>query len=104
MGERVIDDNAIIDRMIADDDLKGETKIVSMFTKRVEHASTSTNFTKWLELNHTMNFNEFIDFIVAVGKFHLGAHVKECFFKYSLNFITGAGQVDGEIMETLWSL
>ena len=51
-----------------------------------------------------MNFNEFIDFIVAVGKFHLGAHVKECFFKYSLNFITGAGQVDGEIMETLWSL
>jgi Kyakuja-Dileera-Zisupton transposase len=63
-----------------------------------------TNFFKRLELNPTMDFNESIDFIVAVGKFHLGAHVKECFFKYSLNFITGAGQVDGEIMETLWSL
>ena len=38
----------------------------------------------------------------AIGKFHLGAHVKECFHKYSLNFIKGAGQIDGEIMETLW--
>ena len=40
----------------------------------------------------------------AVGKFHLGAHIKECFFLFSLNFIQGAGQVDGEIMETLWAV
>ena len=40
----------------------------------------------------------------AVGKFHLGAHIKECFYKYSLNFIKGAGQIDGEVMETLWSI
>lgn len=64
----------------------------------------SINFLDRVERNPTMNFNSTIDFIVAVGKFHLGAHVKECFFKHSLNFITGAGQVDGEIMETLWSL
>ena len=38
----------------------------------------------------------------VVGKFHLGAHIKECFYKYSLNFIEGSGQIDGEIMETLW--
>lgn len=41
--------------------------------------------------------------IYAVGKFHLGAHVGDCFFKHSLNFIQGTGQVDGEIIETLWS-
>jgi Kyakuja-Dileera-Zisupton transposase len=40
----------------------------------------------------------------AVGKFHLGAHIKECFFLFSLNFIEGSGQVDGEIMETLWAV
>ncbi|KAI5997776.1 hypothetical protein F5J12DRAFT_785008 [Pisolithus orientalis] len=28
---------------------------------------------------------------------------KECFARYAPNFIVGAGQVDGEIMETLWS-
>lgn len=39
----------------------------------------------------------------AVGKWHLAAHVRECFAKFSLNFIEGSAEVDGEIMETLWS-
>ena len=39
----------------------------------------------------------------AVGKFHLAAHIPECFPKYTLNFIEGAGELDGEILETLWS-
>jgi len=39
----------------------------------------------------------------AVGKFHLSAHKLACFARYSLNFIAGAGQVDGEILETLWA-
>ena len=28
----------------------------------------------------------------------------DCFPKFSLNFIQGIGQVDGEILETLWSI
>ena len=40
----------------------------------------------------------------AVRKWHLAAHVSECFHKFSLNFVEGAAQVDGEIMETLWSV
>lgn len=43
-----------------------------------------------------------MEIIPAVGKFHLGAHISECFRKFSLNFIQGAGQADGEILETLW--
>ena len=43
-----------------------------------------------------------IDIIAAVGKFHLGAHVAKCFCRFSLNFIQGAGQHGGEIIETLW--
>ena len=39
----------------------------------------------------------------AVIKWHLMAHIWECFPKFSLNFIEGAGQVEGEILETLWS-
>ena len=39
----------------------------------------------------------------AVGKWHLAAHIPECFPKFTLNFIDGAGQVNGEILETLWS-
>ena len=39
----------------------------------------------------------------AFGKWHLATHILDCFPKYSLNFIDGAGQVKGEILETLWS-
>ena len=39
----------------------------------------------------------------AVGKWHLAAHIAECFPKFTLNFVEGAGEVDGEILETLWS-
>src|SRR5271168_697693 len=39
----------------------------------------------------------------AIGKFHLADHVDSCFSKWTLNFMKGAENVDGEIMETLWS-
>ncbi|KAG1730928.1 hypothetical protein EDD22DRAFT_788602, partial [Suillus occidentalis] len=35
--------------------------------------------------------------------FHLSAHKLPCFVRFSLNFVNGAGQVDGEILETLWA-
>jgi hypothetical protein len=40
---------------------------------------------------------------VAVGKFHLGAHIEECFTKFSPNFVLGAGEINGENLEPLWS-
>jgi hypothetical protein len=39
----------------------------------------------------------------AIGKFHLGAHIPPCFFRYALNFTLGAGDLDGEIIETVWA-
>ena len=39
----------------------------------------------------------------VVRKWHLTAHIQECFSKFNLNFIEGARQVEGEILETLWS-
>ena len=39
----------------------------------------------------------------AVGKFHLGGHIDSCFSQYTLNYVKGAAQIDGEIMETVWA-
>jgi Kyakuja-Dileera-Zisupton transposase len=44
-----------------------------------------------------------LTFTGAIGKWHLAAHIPECFTKFTLNFIEGAGQVEGKILETLWS-
>jgi hypothetical protein len=44
-----------------------------------------------------------MDLTVAVGKFHLGAHINECFTRFSLNFIRGSAINDGEVLERLWN-
>jgi hypothetical protein len=45
-----------------------------------------------------------MELIFGIGKFHLNAHKDDCFPKFSPNFIRGAGQLDGEQMETLWAI
>lgn len=40
----------------------------------------------------------------GIGEFHVGGHVERCFPRHSPQFIPGAGMVDGEILETLWSV
>jgi len=40
----------------------------------------------------------------AIGMFHVHGHQDSCFFRYATTFIPGAGMVDGEILETLWSV
>ncbi|KIM61410.1 hypothetical protein SCLCIDRAFT_122156, partial [Scleroderma citrinum Foug A] len=44
-----------------------------------------------------------LEIVPAVGKFHLSAHKLECFSRFSLMFMQGAGHIDGEILETLWA-
>ena len=63
----------------------------------------SINFSKRLQDMPYLALPDNMKMITAVGKFHLNAHVKECFAKFSLNFVHGARQQDGEILETLWS-
>jgi len=60
-------------------------------------------FAQRLAQNNGLTFHQIGDVKFAVGKFHLGTHQKSCFRSYNLNFMTGVGHVDGEILETLWS-
>ncbi|KAI5997503.1 hypothetical protein EDD15DRAFT_2162788 [Pisolithus albus] len=42
--------------------------------------------------------------VPGIGIWHVHGHKKECYSRYSPLFIKGAGWVDGEIIETLWSM
>lgn len=44
-----------------------------------------------------------LDIVTGIGVWHVHGHVKQCFPRYYPAFIQGAGHVDGEILETLWS-
>ena len=61
------------------------------------------NFDKRVQGSQYLSVPPLTTIIPAVGKFHLGAHIRSCFPLFSLNFVHGAGQQDGEILETLWS-
>jgi Kyakuja-Dileera-Zisupton transposase len=63
----------------------------------------STHFLDRVAASDYLSLREDLEVIPAIGKFHLGAHSKDCFALFSLNFVQGAGQLDGEILETLWS-
>jgi hypothetical protein len=39
----------------------------------------------------------------GIGLFHIHGHQDSCYPRFSPTFIQGAGQVDGEILETLWA-
>ena len=45
-----------------------------------------------------------IAILPGIGLFHVRGHVWECFSCFSPSFIPGTGQVDGEILESLWSV
>ncbi|KAI6038369.1 hypothetical protein EDC04DRAFT_2604107 [Pisolithus marmoratus] len=63
----------------------------------------SLNFNRWVKSSPSLLLPPGLEIIPAVGKFHLAAHKLSCFPRYSLNFIKGAGHLDGEILETLWA-
>ena len=63
----------------------------------------SINFHQCVQDSHFLSLLHITDLIPVVCKFHMAAHVPRCFSRFSLKFVQGAGQLDGEILETLWS-
>lgn len=61
------------------------------------------NFRRRLELAGALSLDGKVRLDMLVGKWHLKGHADECFVEHSLNFMTGAGQVEGEVVETIWS-
>ena len=54
-------------------------------------------------LGSKLNWPEFNEFIKGVGVWHIYAHIKECFPRFSPLFLPRVGLVDGEVVETIWS-
>ncbi|KAG1888625.1 hypothetical protein F4604DRAFT_1569672 [Suillus subluteus] len=63
----------------------------------------SIHLAEWVDQSYHLSLPEGTKILPAVGKFHLSAHKLQCFPRFSLNFMTGAGHIDGEILETLWA-
>ena len=45
---------------------------------------------------------EILQLMYGIGLFHVHGHATECYCRFAPSFIPGAGNVEGELIETLW--
>ncbi|KAF8232419.1 hypothetical protein L208DRAFT_1272393 [Tricholoma matsutake] len=59
-----------------------------------------------LRVNHSpyLSIPEGMKLIGGIGDFHVKGNIIDCFARWTLLFIIGSGVIDGEILETLWSV
>jgi hypothetical protein len=50
-----------------------------------------------------LELDQELEIVPGIGLWHVHGHQDSCYVRYASNFITGAAQIDGEIMETLWA-
>lgn len=62
------------------------------------------NFPKRLQESEYLEIPPNLKIFKGIGDFHVRGHVKECFPRFALLHVEGAGVIDGEIVETLWSV
>ena len=63
----------------------------------------SKNFLKRVEDAPYLEVHPGLIIIPGIGLFHVHGHQLICLARFSPTFIEGAGQSDGEILETMWS-
>jgi hypothetical protein len=54
--------------------------------------------------NDMLRLPDNIHLLHAIGQFHVHGHKDECLYRWATNYVPGAGVIDGEVMETLWSV
>ncbi|KAI6102043.1 hypothetical protein EV401DRAFT_2061243 [Pisolithus croceorrhizus] len=57
----------------------------------------SINFWSRVKNSPSLLLPTALEIVPAVGKFHLAVHKLSCFPRYTLNFVKGAGHLDGDI-------
>jgi hypothetical protein len=64
----------------------------------------SIHFWDRINNNDMLEIPESLQILHAIGLFHVHGHKDECLYRYATNYVPGAGVVDGEVLETLWSV
>jgi len=57
-----------------------------------------------IQINDQLNMPSHVELLHAIGLFHVHGHKDECLYRWATNYVPGAGVVDGEVLETLWSV
>lgn len=61
------------------------------------------NLKKRIKKSAVLSIPSSLQICPGIGLFHVHGHKEECLYRFGPTYISGAGQVDGEILETLWA-
>ncbi|KAI6148756.1 hypothetical protein BKA82DRAFT_3978415, partial [Pisolithus tinctorius] len=68
------------------------------------NCSYMKNLRTWVRNSAFIDIPDSMQIMPGIGMWHVHGHKQECYARYAPLFMQGAGWVDGEIIETLWSL
>ncbi|KAI5993014.1 hypothetical protein EDD15DRAFT_2367807 [Pisolithus albus] len=68
------------------------------------NCSYMKNLRKRVDNSDFLHIPSSLRIIPGIGIWHVHGHKEECYARYAPLFIKGSGWVDGEIIETLWSI
>jgi hypothetical protein len=80
--------------------MNGISKAVVLYDMACQY---SVKFDRRVSQSQSLLLPPNLQIVWGIGLFHIHAHQDICTPRYSLNYIPGVSQVDGEILETLWS-
>ncbi|RDX46393.1 hypothetical protein OH76DRAFT_1356133 [Lentinus brumalis] len=69
---------------------------------RIHFASRMQSIRERFDFLPSIRLTHFPPTLIAIGKFHLAAHIPRCRYKFSYNFLPGVGMTDGEALERIW--
>jgi hypothetical protein len=64
----------------------------------------SINLSRRIAAGPFLDFPAGLPLLPAIGLFHVHGHQDQCYARYAPTFVQGIGKVDGEILETNWSV
>ena len=72
--------------------------VYDIFCQWIKHFLTRVESSPYLSIPEGMKVQG------GIGDFHVKGHIEDCFTRFALMFIEGSRVIDGEILETLWSV
>lgn len=99
-GERQMNMDYSVAQSLRSMNLNGLKDILMLYDIMCQYIK---NMNRRFDKNPYLDLPDGIKIIPGIGLFHVHGHQPSCLVRYAPSFIRGAGQVDGEIIETLWS-
>jgi hypothetical protein len=81
--------------------MDGMKRCIGFYDINCQHYKT---FLKRVAENEHLSIPEKLQIFRAIGLFHVHGHQDSCLARFAPTYLKGAGMVDGEILETLWSV